>query len=226
MQTDQTDQTDQTFTYIKDIFDIQHKLNSSILGGEYTSSNIPFHRATVVETAELYDHVGYKWWKHQEEGSIEQAQLEIVDILHFFVSELLCQHPEDYHQMCIPLLITDFTNNRITKTASKESKLLAVDKFINANPQYLADRTNAFVQLCYEFDLSLLKLYKMYIGKNALNYFRQANGYKDGSYNKNNWKNKNNEPCEDNVVLAEILETEWNTFEDVYNNLQTHYSAL
>jgi hypothetical protein len=48
-------------------------------------------------------------------------------------------------------------------------------------------------------ELSFDELYKTYIGKNVLNFFRQDHGYKEGSYIKI-WNGK-----EDNEYLSEIL---------------------
>ena len=48
-------------------------------------------------------------------------------------------------------------------------------------------------------DLSFDQLYRMYVGKNVLNFFRQDHGYKDGSYVKV-WDGR-----EDNEHLSDIL---------------------
>ena len=48
-------------------------------------------------------------------------------------------------------------------------------------------------------DLPFDELFRMYVGKNVLNFFRQDHGYKDGSYIKV-WDGR-----EDNEHLAEIL---------------------
>ena len=65
---------------------------------------------------------------------------------------------------------------------------------------------------------------KSYVGKNTLNFFRQDNGYKDGTYIKE-W-----DGLEDNEVLVEILETLDPTHEDfknqVYKGLADRYSTL
>ena len=58
-----------------------------------------------------------------------------------------------------------------------------------------------FINLCNEFGLTFDELQKLYIGKNALNEFRQLNGYKDGTYIKI-WNDK-----EDNtIIMQEILQ--------------------
>jgi hypothetical protein len=48
-------------------------------------------------------------------------------------------------------------------------------------------------------NLSFDQLYRMYVGKNVLNFFRQDHGYKDGSYIKV-WDGR-----EDNEHLSDIL---------------------
>ncbi len=50
-------------------------------------------------------------------------------------------------------------------------------------------------------ELNLDTLYKLYVGKNILNQFRQDHGYKEGSYIKL-WNGE-----EDNVVMQRILDT-------------------
>ena len=48
------------------------------------------YRAICVERAEMLEHVGLKWWKKQD-GELAQVKLELVDIWHFALSEMLRQ---------------------------------------------------------------------------------------------------------------------------------------
>ena len=70
-------------------------------------------------------------------------------------------------------------------------------------------------------DLSFEDLYRHYIGKNVLNFFRQDHGYKEGSYIKI-WEER-----EDNEHLSEImaaLDPASETFpDDVYEGLLQRY---
>ena len=50
-------------------------------------------------------------------------------------------------------------------------------------------------------DLSADALYRHYVGKNVLNFFRQDHGYQDGTYIKE-WQGR-----EDNEHLSELLDT-------------------
>ena len=78
---------------------------------------------------------------------------------------------------------------------------------------------NAYFLLSIKCGINLEKLYKLYIGKNVLNKFRQDNGYKDGSYIKI-WNGK-----EDNEVLNELLDKNGN-FDYLYENLEKIYRSL
>jgi hypothetical protein len=68
------------------------------------------------------------------------------------------------------------------------------------------------------------ELYRRYIGKNVLNFFRQDNGYKDGSYRKT-WKGR-----EDNEHLVELMASLDSTApsfrSDLYDGLTDRYTTL
>ena len=70
-------------------------------------------------------------------------------------------------------------------------------------------------------EYSVDQLYRDYIGKNVLNFFRQDHGYKEGHYQKT-WHNK-----EDNEHLAEVLKLLDSEVEDydkaVYRELKQRY---
>jgi len=67
-------------------------------------------------------------------------------------------------------------------------------------------------------------LYVAYIGKNVLNFFRQDNGYKDGSYIKE-WDGR--EDNEHLVELSAALDSESEGFRDeLYKALHARYQSL
>jgi hypothetical protein len=69
--------------------------------------------------------------------------------------------------------------------------------------------------------LNLEKLYRLYVGKNILNQFRQDHGYKDGSYIKV-WDGD-----EDNVVMKRIWEESGElTPEELLRELTKSYFSL
>jgi len=80
---------------------------------------------------------------------------------------------------------------------------------------------HALMRAC---DLSANALYRHYVGKNVLNFFRQDHGYQDGTYVKE-WQGR-----EDNEHLSELLEsldaTTSNFPEAVYEALASRYADV
>jgi hypothetical protein len=80
-----------------------------------------------------------------------------------------------------------------------------------------------FANLMFAVDMSFDELYRHYVGKNVLNFFRQDHGYKAGTYVKV-WDGR-----EDNEHLTEVLATVEIDAEDfpdqVYAALASRYPA-
>ena len=81
-----------------------------------------------------------------------------------------------------------------------------------------------FWELMHAVELDFDALYSAYVGKNVLNFFRQDNGYKDGTYVKN-WAGR-----EDNEHLVELVASLDHGSEDfadrVYQALQQRYREV
>ena len=67
------------------------------------------------------------------------------------------------------------------------------------------------------------ELYRQYVGKNVLNFFRQDNGYKAGTYQKT-WQGR-----EDNEHLVDVLDAldinNPDYADEVYQGLQQRYPS-
>lgn len=191
---------------------LQDKMNTKV-HPQWREQHFPWYRAIWTEAAELLDHYGWKWWKAQS-PDIPQIQLELVDVWHFGMSIYL-QAGGDYNaiaediasQWGRPLPANDF---RVVIEALVSHALTAHALSIPL-----------FCEAMQQVGLSFDDLYRQYIGKNVLNFFRQDFGYKQGTYIKI-WDGK-----EDNVHLAEILLSENAQAEDfqarVYAALEARY---
>lgn len=73
-------------TLMKEMLELQDSINS-LINKEWRHAHNPWYRAIWTECAELMDHIGWKWWKKQE-IDIEQAQIELIDIWHFGLSDV------------------------------------------------------------------------------------------------------------------------------------------
>ena len=150
-----------------------------------------YYRAVWVECAELLDHFGWKWWKRQQ-ADVEQVRLEIIDIWHFGLSELLRanQLDEPLAARLAVALASDGTVDFRVAIESLALKSLATKQF----------DIEAFVTLMRALPMTFDELYRGYVAKNILNAFRQEHGYQDGSYRKL-W----HDGREDNEHLVEIV---------------------
>ena len=150
-----------------------------------------YYRAVWVECAELLDHYGWKWWK-QQHADLEQVKLEIIDIWHFGLSELLRANQVD-KGLAERLASALASDDKVDFRASVEN--LALQSL--ATQQFDLE---AFVTVMQALPMTFDELYRGYVAKNILNAFRQQHGYQDGSYRKR-W----HDGREDNEHLVEIV---------------------
>ena len=155
-----------------------------------------YYRAVWVECAELLDHFGWKWWKRQE-VNLDQVRLEIVDIWHFGLSELLRDGRIDLPHREVSVEVTSAMMQAGAMQALDFRQ--AVERLAEISLGSESFDPGAFAAVMVSLPMSLAELHSLYIGKNLLNSFRQAHGYKDGSYVKI-WQGR-----EDNEHLIEIL---------------------
>ena len=158
---------------------------------EWRTQGYEYYRAIWVECAEMLDHYGWKWWKKQD-ADLDQVKLELVDIWHFALSELIRANKLDTaiaeQLAAVPATGGDAESFRQSIEALAASTLST--KSFEIEP-FLA----AMDALPLPYD----ELFELYIGKNVLNHFRQDHGYKTGEYQKV-WQGR-----EDNEHLVELL---------------------
>lgn len=155
----------------------------------WEQQGFPFYRAVWVECAELLDHYGWKWWK-QQERALDQAKLEVVDIWHFGLSALM--QAEQVDRALARRLLAAWD------AAPAQDFPLAVEALASSSLATRGFDTGAFVAVMRALPLDFDALYRLYIGKNVLNRFRQRNGYRTGGYRRI-WQGR-----EDNVHLVEL----------------------
>jgi dimeric dUTPase (all-alpha-NTP-PPase superfamily) len=163
----------------------------------------------------MLDHYGWKWWKHQK-PDMQQVHLELVDIWHFALSDLILHNAtlEDAAEQAVKGL------NQTVEAADFRS---AIEQLAMVSIHSQAADIGRFAAVMRAAELSFEELFKTYMGKNVLNFFRQDHGYKEGSYIKI-WNGR-----EDNEYLAEILaklDANSPDFSDeVYRQLEQAYPA-
>jgi dimeric dUTPase (all-alpha-NTP-PPase superfamily) len=185
-----------------------------------------WERAAMLEAAELFDHIGWKWWKKQEIDR-EQCLLELVDIFHFTISLDIIEETADAPHYANLYRAAD---KRVKRGQDKEYIFERVTKFVEVCATYGDIDAGIFFEMVVALDYTLEDIVKWYIGKNVLNQFRQKHGYKQGTYAKN-WATPDERAqgteYEDNFVLAQILnKNPLITASELDTQLEAHYALV
>jgi dimeric dUTPase (all-alpha-NTP-PPase superfamily) len=195
---------------------MQDKMNARV-HEKWVEQDFEWYRAIWIECGELIEHFGYKWWKKQD-TDLEQVQLEIIDIWHFGMSALFC------HGKTIDEIASEIETELDAFVAVGLDVREATEALALHSLQSKGFSPSHFWELMLASGLDFDSLYSAYVGKNVLNFFRQDNGYKGGTYTKN-WQGR-----EDNEHLVELvagLDKDASDFgEQVYQALQDRYSQL
>jgi len=200
---------------IKEMLVLQDEINR-VVTEDWKQQGYPWYRAAMVESIEMLEHFGFKWWKKQT-PDMAQVQLELVDIWHFMLSHYLEQSES------LDSLADLLSPSELHKSDSDDLRAL-IDTFVGELAGKKHFNTDVFYNMLAVTGLTFDDLYLQYVGKNTLNRFRQHNGYKDGSYVKI-W-----DGLEDNEVLFQILadinDSVSDTAEHIYNSLTIRYQTV
>ncbi len=172
---------------------LQDDMNSKVHPAWREQGNA-WYRAIWIECGELMDHFGWKWWKHQTPDT-EQVALELIDIWHFGLSILLESGASVDD-------IAEKVAHELDITTDQPDFRVDVEAFTAATLNDQGFHLELFGRLMAGVNMSYAELYRRYVGKNVLNFFRQDHGYKDGSYRKI-WADGR----EDNEHLVETVQT-------------------
>jgi dimeric dUTPase (all-alpha-NTP-PPase superfamily) len=184
------------------MLNLQDKMNKKV-NPEWLDAGYGYLRAAMIEAVEGIEHHGWKWWKAQQKD-LPQLQMELVDIWHFALSAIIIEYKGNI-QGSATQIAENLTSNTATVTFDNRD--------YHFNDQDILDNLELLTGLCAakRFDVPLFlkiveqaemdsdELYRQYVGKNILNFFRQDHGYKEGTYIKV-WQQK-----EDNEHLVEVL---------------------
>ena len=174
------------------MLEMQDAMNTRV-NPDWRQAGNAWYRAIWTECAEMLDHYGWKWWKHQE-PDFEQVELELVDILHFAMSDYLLR--EQTMQAAAERIESELSEPR-----EGSDMRLAIEDMARATIESESMHFSYFSNLMHLIGMDFEQLFRSYVGKNVLNFFRQDHGYKEGSYVKI-WEGR-----EDNEHLAELVAT-------------------
>ncbi len=199
----------------KIMLSLQARMNEKV-NPQWVEAAYPYLRAVVVEGSEAMEHHGWKWWKKQE-CDMEQLQMELVDIWHFMLSHILLENKGNEEASFIQLasLYTDDDKIQFDSRTYHIKTIGTLEKLELTIGLASSGRISIplFAALLKDCDMDWNELFCQYVGKNVLNFFRQDNGYKDGTYQKM-WDGK-----EDNEHLVEAMASLDASHDDFQHNL-------
>ena len=212
-----------TKALIKKMFEKQDELNIHTNGSDWRNKNLNWRRAIWTECAELLDYTNWKWWR-QQDISMKDIEMELIDIWHFLMSDLMINNSID---LCTENIYYKFKNSfesfpEISMNRIQEYTEELVREALTSHQSMV----HRFMMLCGAIgsQMNIDGIYKLYMGKNVLNKFRQDNGYKQKTYQKI-WNGQ-----EDNIYLMNFLdkvEEIGDDFEQViYDRLQEKYKKI
>ncbi len=215
---------------------LQQELNDATNGLDWeegitkNGKTIDWRRCIYLEAAELVESYPWKHWKNIDASpDYENIKIEIVDIWHFIMSEALRIYKIEARGSIKDIAIAvssmkgfdEFKKEEKSEKLDNYEEIALVEDMIRL---LFCDKDNidalviSFLTIASKLNLKLPELYKLYIGKNILNKFRQEHGYKEGTYIKI-WNKE-----EDNVVMQRVLNEQSEITPDaLYDALEEAY---
>lgn len=219
---------------------LQQQLNDSTNGENWekgvtkNGKSIDWKRCIYMECAEMIDSFAWKHWKSiSSEPDWDNMKIEVVDVWHFVMSEALRDATINFRGSIdeLSLTISQMPSYRALANdeasfAEPEVVMSKVEELmfdsLKHGPFHLEPVMRNFFELVSISGLNLTSLYRLYVGKNILNQFRQDNGYKEGTYI------KVYDGIEDNIVMKRIWEESGDELKprELYMQLQRRYDEL
>jgi len=196
---------------ILEMLKLQDKLNVKTCGKNWreghckkTMKHIYWDLCILDECSELLNSFNWKHWKEGEDN-YKNAELELIDILHFLLSKLLSTYNNNAKFLATLmyssyLYANDLFNNKYGRDKFKLIEKLSKEK--NIIPQL----DTFFLLGISAFGFTIDKLYNKYIVKNLLNEQRVKLGYQTGEYVKEFKPSFSDKVMEDNEIVFYFID--------------------
>lgn len=248
------------FEAFKTILTLQNNFQIKALGTEdwyevnyLNEKPVNYILAVFAELGELLASSDYEWWANKGTKDIENIKTELIDILHFDLSRSLknlylifknVNQNFNFEHYMLNILQKPDLEDYFLRVDSEKTQLLyeTMTEYVHtiSSPIFYFDPA-----AIYNYSRSIHLIFKMfemievpfeeviarYLVKNALNFVRKANGYKEGKYEKM-WISLSGPIAEDNVIALEIVSEKQkkdNTIldiEEIIDLLNGHYRTI
>lgn len=216
---------------------LQQQLNDATNGEGWEAGmtkngkTIDWKRCIYMECAEMIDSFAWKHWKNiAADPDWANLQIEVVDVWHFVMSLVLQEYKrralgslDDAASAIAVMPFYEMLADEAEGFADEKLVMAQVESVMKDALDSRVDLTKLladFFELVRMSNLDATSLYRLYVGKNILNQFRQDHGYKEGHYVKL-WNGE-----EDNVVMKRLWEEKGEmTPDELYAGLEAAYPA-
>jgi dimeric dUTPase (all-alpha-NTP-PPase superfamily) len=216
---------------------LQQQLNDATNGEEWTKGvtkngkTIDWKRCIYMECAEMIDSFSWKHWKDiAKEADWDNLKIEVVDVWHFIMSLAITQYTADMRGQLENIAsdmagLESFISLEYSGYGEQSVIIADVEQLmrdaLEPNKADILAMAEHFFKLVKLSGLDRQSLYRLYVGKNILNQFRQDHGYKEGTYLKI-WNGE-----EDNVIMKRIWEKSGDiTPQVLYKKMQEVYETI
>lgn len=182
-----------------------------------------YRLAASQEIAEFVNSYWLPWWSKAEQD-MANCRIELVDALHFILSQLLIQADGKIEDALFVMeheaAEVDYIIDSIEESGAHDVTIelaLALQAVLAMGEGFFS----VLLALCASINFTVEQLFALYMGKSELNRFRQDNGYKAGTYKKK-WDGKS----EDNYFLTKWVSEQATppTVEQIRDFLNTEYA--
>jgi len=220
----------------KTMLTLQEEMNGGV-NSDWKTKDFNFSDAIFTGATEAFNHTNWEWWKNEGKApDVDKIKLELVGVWHFILCELM-MHPEPngatYFQWVDHIIkaVAEGKPEGFIPTPEEFKESLRNLVRASLDPETDSRIQAILVTFIIAIDvigMSWNELFKLYVGKNTLNKFRQKNGYKtDTKQYKKVWAAKA-PGVEDNDYLTEILQenTEEVSAIVIWDKLDKKYAEL
>lgn len=223
------------------LIDYQTQAND-VMAGDWlhtTNNELAYYRASFIELCEALMEIGYKWWK-KEEPDTKKVLFELVDALHFVISDHIRYYHKRYRDLdrARAFLTNSFTTiyaplpERVGRFSGQAGdpnieELTLQDICDQAIFSYVRDGRSSLPWLCLlieRMQIPVEQVVYYYLAKNTLNKFRNANGQKEGTYVRK-WNGKSDNEYLYGFVDHAVAKQEDLSIDEIWQFLETEYSA-
>jgi len=222
-------------TLIERLCSLQSELNEELIPN-WKEQNFDWSTAIVVESAELIDSFAWKWWKAGKDD-IENAKVEIIDLLHFYLAALEeldnnnfdCMLDRKTQFELAEIALAELGQTPILNLSSESLIAKVKHSMVAAINGEFATGLKLILSVGVELGMTIQEILALYYGKYALNQIRKRNGYQDGTYIKE-WNLYGKEE-EDNYWMQQlIIVKKTNKYiespDEIIDTLQSFYNIV